>query len=106
MLMPRRASSKGRQGSGETSCSAWKPNSTLPHRLSTPPTTAASASPRRIRRSAAAKTLALDEQAVDTVSAGPCRPSASCAKPVSECKVCNAGLSGWGGNTPVASSAW
>ena len=75
-LMPSRAASNGRHGSGDTSSSELKPNSTLPHSVSTPPTTAASTRPRRISRSAEANTLALDEQAVEMVSHGPSRPSA------------------------------
>ena len=47
------------------------------HRLSTPPTTAASTMPASIIRAAAANTLALDEQAVETTYAGPCKPSAA-----------------------------
>ena len=42
-----------------------KPNRTLPHKVSTPPTMAASTRPSRIIRSAVANTLALDEQAVE-----------------------------------------
>ena len=76
-LMPLRSASNGRHGSGETSCSALKPNRTLPHSVSTPPTTAASARPRRSSRSAVANTLALDEHAVETVTHGPSRSSAS-----------------------------
>ena len=89
--MPLRSASKGRQGSGDTSSSELKPNSTLPHSVSTPPTTAASTRPRRISRSAEAKTLALDEQAVEMVSAGPSRPSASCTNIASECGVWTSG---------------
>ena len=70
-LMPLRSASNGRHGSGDTSSSELKPNSTLPHSVSTPPTIAASARPRRISRSACANTLALDEQAVETVTLRP-----------------------------------
>ena len=52
----------------ETSSSELNPNSTLPQSVSTPPTTAASARPMRISRSACANTFALDEQAVATVT--------------------------------------
>ena len=45
MLMPSRAASNGRQGVGDTSSSELKPNSTLSHNVSTPPTTAASTRP-------------------------------------------------------------
>ena len=103
-LMPLRSASKGRQGSGDTSSSELKPNSTLPHSVSTPPTTAASTRPRRISRSAEAKTLALDEQAVEIVSAGPSRPSASCTNIASECGVCTAGRRCSAGKPPSASS--
>ena len=82
MLMPLRSASNGRHGSGETSCSALKPNRTLPHSVSTPPTIAASARPSRSIRSALANTLALDEQAVETVTLGPSRSSASWTKRV------------------------
>ena len=47
------------------------------HRLSTPPTTAASTQPASIMRCAVANTLALDEQAVDTTWAGPVKASAA-----------------------------
>jgi hypothetical protein len=50
----------------DTSSSDLKPYSVVMHRLSTPPTTAASTTPSSIIRAAAAKTLALDEQAVET----------------------------------------
>ena len=76
-LMPSRSTSNGRHGVGATNSSELKPNSTLPHSVSTPPTTAASISPRRISRSAEANTLALDEQAVDTTQRGPASCSAS-----------------------------
>ena len=80
--MPRRVALKGWHGSGDSSCSAAKPNSTLPHSASTPATTTASARDRRSQRSACAKALALDEQAVDTVAHGPCSASACCTKAV------------------------
>ena len=55
---------------------------------STPPTMAASASPAAIIRWAAANTLAEEEQAVERVSAGPRRPSASRTKAVSDPVLC------------------
>ena len=61
-----RCASQGRQMSLDTSSSDLKPYSVVMHRLSTPPTTAASMTPSSIIRAAAAKTLALDEQAVET----------------------------------------
>jgi hypothetical protein len=79
--------SKGRHGSGDTSSSALKPNSTLSHNESTPPTTAASTMPSRISRSALANTLALDEHAVEIVRQGPSIPNAAATKAVSECGV-------------------
>ena len=85
--MPRRSTSNGRHGSGDTSSSELKPNNTLPHSVSTPPTMAASAMPVRIKRSACANTLALDEHAVATVTLMPVRPSACWTKSPSECGV-------------------
>ncbi len=73
MEMPLRSGSQGRQGCGETSCSALKPYSVMLHSESTPPTTAASQRPDWIRRLALAKTLALEEQAVEMTKAGPPR---------------------------------
>ena len=102
-LMPRRATSNGRHGSGETSSSELKPNSTLPHSVSTPPTTAASASPARISRSACANTLALEEHAVATVTQTPVRPSACWTKSPSECGVCMIGGAGPADSGPPAS---
>ena len=52
--------------------------------LSTPPTTAASISPAAISRAALPKTLALDEQAVDTTQAGPSSCSARATKSATE----------------------
>src|SRR3546814_2645453 len=71
---PSRPASNGRHGVADTSPSELKPNSTLPHSVSTPPTSAASAAPAPISRAACANTLALDEQAVATVMQGPPRP--------------------------------
>jgi hypothetical protein len=64
-----------------------KPNNTLPHSESTPPTMAASARPVRIKRSACANTFALDEHAVATVTLKPVSPSACWTKSPSECGV-------------------
>ncbi len=47
------------------------------HRLSAPPTTAASHSPARISCAASTKQRALLAQAVETTSAGPRRPSSA-----------------------------
>ena len=102
--MPLRSASNGRHGSGETSWSALKPNRTLPHSVSTPPTMAASTRPRRSIRSAVANTFALDEQAVETVTHGPSRPSAAWTKSASECGVWTSGLRLSAGNAPSASS--
>ena len=65
------SASAGRQMSGEISCSELKPYSVVRQRLSTPPTTAASQAPASMARRAAANTLALEEQAVEILSAGP-----------------------------------
>ena len=89
--MPARAASNGRHGSGATSSSALKPNSTLSHSVSTPARIAASTTPCRIMRSALAKIFALDEHAVATVRHGPRVPSAASRKRPSECGVCRAG---------------
>ena len=102
--MPLRAASNGRHGPGETSSSALKPNSTLSHRVSTPPTTAASIRPSRSIRSALANTLALDEQAVETVRHGPSSASAAATKAASECGVWIAARSMSSGKPPSASS--
>jgi hypothetical protein len=81
-----------------------KPNRTLPHSVSTPPTMAASTRPSRSIRSAVANTLALDEQAVETVTHGPSSASASCTKFASECGVWTRGLRLSAGKLPSASS--
>ena len=85
--MPSRMASKGRHGKGDTSSSELKPNSTLPHSVSTPPTTAASINPSRSMRSAVANTLALEEQAVERVDDGPESCNASHTNIASECGV-------------------
>jgi len=69
--MPSRRSSHGRHGDSDSSSSERKPYSVVRHRLSTPPTTAASQIPASIRRCACANTLALEAQALETVAAGP-----------------------------------
>ena len=74
MEMPSRAASKGRQAWLDIRPSELKPYRVVRHRESTPPTTAASISPAAIMRRAEANTLALDEQADDTTTAGPARP--------------------------------
>jgi len=76
MEMPARSASQGRQGTGEISSSAWKPCSVMRHRLSAPPTTAASHTPVRISCAASMKHRALLAQAMDTTIAGPCSPRA------------------------------
>ena len=84
MEMPLRSASKGRQGSGESSSSELKPYSVVRHSESTPPTMAASIRPAAIMRAAEANTLALDEQAVETTTAGPSRPKAVRTKSATE----------------------
>ncbi len=69
--MPLRATSQGRHGTGEISSSAANPCKVIRHRLSTPPTTAASQTPDSISCCASAKARPLDAQAVDTTVAGP-----------------------------------
>ena len=101
--MPSRAASKGRQGEGDTSSSELKPNNTLSHSVSVPPTTAASTRPRRIIRSALANTFALDEQAVATVRQGPSRSKTVATKPASECGVCRTGRCRSAGMRPWSS---
>ena len=86
--MPLRAPSAGRQISPDMSCSELKPYSVVRHRLSTPPTTAASQMPAAIARRAAAKTFALDEQAVEIASAGPCKPEPRATKSATEKMFC------------------
>jgi len=105
MLMPLRRASKGRHGSRETRPSDAKPHSTLWHNASTPPTTTASTRPRRSQRSATANTLALDEQAVDTVTAGPPRPSASATNIAGACGVFSRGERQRAGKPPSAAGA-
>jgi hypothetical protein len=95
--------SNGRQPHGETSSSEWNPNSTLSHKVSTPPTSAASARPSLIRRSAEAKTLADEEHAVEIVSAGPAIPVASATNAVSECGVWISGRRRSAGKWPWSS---
>ena len=85
---PWRAASPGRHGSGEVSSSEAKPYSVVRHSESTPPTTAASARPAAISRSAAANALADDEQAVEMANAGPRTPSSSRTKATSEPVLC------------------
>ena len=70
MLMPGRARIERPAGLRATpAASELKPNSTLPQSESTPPTTAASARPSSSSRAPCANTLALEEQAVATVTA-------------------------------------
>src|SRR6476659_10185458 len=88
---PSRVASNGRHALADTSPSELNPYSTLLHNVSTPPTTAASTTPASISRAACANTLALDEQAVATVTQGPRNPVASCTKSPSECGVCTIG---------------
>src|SRR6185437_563711 len=101
--MPSRCTSNGRQACVETSSSEWNPNSTLSHSVSTPPTSAASTRPSRIRRSADAKTFADDEHAVESVSAGPAMPVASATNAVSECGVWISGRCRSAGKWPWSS---
>ena len=103
--MPSRAAANGRQGAGAIKPSALKPNSTLSHSASTPPTTTASAICRRNQRSATAKALALDEQAVDTVLLGPCSPVACCTNSVTACRLFSASLRTAAGKPPSAAGA-
>ena len=102
---PSRALSNGRHGALDTSPSELKPNSTLPHRVSTPPTSAASTTPAWISRAACANTFALDEHAVATVTHGPRRPVACCTKPPSECGVCTFGRAMSAGKAPLSRRA-
>jgi hypothetical protein len=88
MEMPSRSASSGRHGSRDSRPSALKPYNVDNARLSTPPTTAASHTPASIARAASANTLALDEHAVDTVIAGPRRPSAVRTSSVTENMLC------------------
>ena len=69
--MPLRAMSNGLHGSGESSSSESKPYSVVRHRLSTPPTTAASIRPASSMRRAEPNTFAPDEHADDTDTDGP-----------------------------------
>src|SRR3954470_2588327 len=71
--MPLRSRWNGRQATGESAPSELNPYSVVRHRLSTPPTTAASHSPASIMRAALPNAFALDEQAVDMAIAGPVR---------------------------------
>src|SRR5581483_8484039 len=75
--MPSRCASKGLQGPRASNPSEPKPYNVVRHRLSAPPTTAASQNPASIMRAAVPNTLALEEQAVDTTSDGPDSPSRS-----------------------------
>ena len=70
--------------SGDSSSSELNPYSVVKHRLSTPPTSAASTSPVASNRAALANTFALDEQAVDTTHVGPRRASACATNAASE----------------------
>ena len=92
MLMPERCRVERPAGLAPTpAASELKPNNTLPHSESTPPTTTASATPSSSSRAPCAKALALEEQAVATVtptllqtqhaSAGTRRWNAACAPP-------------------------
>src|SRR5690348_7792303 len=101
--MPSRCASKGRQARFDTSSSEWKPNNTLSHNVSTPPTSAASTRPSRIRRSADANTLADEEHAVEIVSAGPVMPVASATNAASECGVWISGRCRSSGKRPRSS---
>src|SRR5258706_529084 len=103
MEMPSRATSKGRHGWPEIRPSELKPYSVVRHSESTPPTTAASIRPAEIIRRADANTLALDEHADDTTTAGPPRPRACRAKSASEKVLCVLPYSKSSGKAPAAS---
>ena len=99
--MPSRSASNGRHGSGDTSSSELKPNSTLPHkrvdaadhRRIDQARAESSARPRRTpwrstsRRSRSSRT-------------GLRRPSAACTNMPSECGVCTSGAALVGGKRP------
>lgn len=74
MLMPARCDENGRQRVAEIDSSALKPATVKRHNESAPPAITASTMPARSRRAAEAIALAPDEQAVDSVHAGPVAP--------------------------------
>ncbi len=69
---------------GKSAPARAKPCRVIRHRLSTPPTTAASQIPAAISWCASAKARPLEAQAVDTTDAGPRRPSAALTKRATE----------------------
>ena len=75
--MPLRLAENGLQRAAETDSSALKPATVNRHIESAPPATTASTTPARSRRAAAISALALDEQAVEMVQAGPVLPMRS-----------------------------
>ncbi len=74
MLMPSRLALNGLHRSGDNDSSASKPFRVSRHRLSEPPTIAASHRPAVIRRLAEANALADEEHAVEIVYLGPDKP--------------------------------
>jgi hypothetical protein len=66
--------SKGRHGARDVKPRELNPYSVVRHRLSTPPTTAASQTPAAIMRAALPKTFAVEEHAEETTNAGPVKP--------------------------------
>ena len=77
MLMPWRCAENGLQRSLATDSSAMKPRTVNWHSESAPPVMTASTSPVRSNRAADAIALALDEQAVEMVQAGPRAPDSA-----------------------------
>ncbi len=77
MLMPLRLALIGLQRAVLTDSSAENPATVKAHSVSTPPVNTASHRPILIRRAALAMALALDEQALECVYAGPDTPSSA-----------------------------
>ncbi|MNV44554.1 hypothetical protein D3C71_1363190 [compost metagenome] len=80
MLMPLRLTENGLQRAAETDSNALKPATVNRHIESAPPATTASTAPACSRRAADISALALDEQAVEIVQAGPVLPIRSRTK--------------------------
>jgi len=69
--MPLRFTSNGRQTCSDMSCKELKPYKVVKHKVSTPPTMAASIKPASNILRAVLNTLALDEHAEEITTAGP-----------------------------------